>query len=386
MSSNHAEKQPASSDGEVPKSPELPDRQRRGSRWNPRNWTPFAWIVVGIIAALVVVAAVVSGVLGARANAYPDYYRIDYRLKDTYVGSTFFDDFDYFTGYDPTHGFVHYVDAEGSRAQNLTETTSSVVTDLLSNSSTAILRVDTSDKNATTGRRSVRITSRKTYDAGLFIFDIVHSPYGCGTWPALWLSDPNNWPNHGEIDVVEAVNVGDTGNHMTLHTTDDCKIGKHRRRKQTGTAETYDCHNATNFNSGCGVTGPPASYGEAFNANGGGVYATELRPEGIRIWMFDRASIPADITAQKPDPSTWGTALADFPNLECDIGKHFGNMSIIANIDLCGDWAGQPSIFSSNPMCTGMCTDYVALKPSDFEQAYWEFGGFWVYQQVPIHR
>ncbi|KAJ4298902.1 hypothetical protein N0V90_004145 [Kalmusia sp. IMI 367209] len=278
------------------------------------------------------------------------------------TGDTFFDEFDYFTGYDPTHGFVHYVDAEGSKAQNLTVSNSSVQSNSLSTKGTAFLRVDSVDKNATTGRRSVRITSRKTYDAGLFIFDVAHSPYGCGTWPALWLSDPYNWPTHGEIDVVEAVNMGDTGNQMTLHTTDGCKIGKHRRRKQTGETQTYDCYNATNYNAGCGVTGPASSYGEVFNTNGGGVYAVELRSEGIRMWLFNRTSIPADIKSQSPDPSTWGTALADFPNLECDIGNHFGNMSIIANIDLCGDWAGQQSIFSSNP-------------------AYWAFGGFWVYQK-----
>lgn len=174
--------------------------------------------------------------------------------------------------------------------------------------------------------------------------------------------------------------MGETGNQMTLHTTSGCKIGKSRRRKQTGKAETYNCDDAMNYNSGCGVTGPPSSFGQAFNDNGGGVYAMELRGDGIRIWMFDRTSIPTDIAEKKPDPSTWGTAMADFPNLECDIGKHFSNMSIIANIDLCGDWAGQPNIFSSNAMCTGMCTDYVAWRPADFEQAYWEFGGFWVYQ------
>lgn len=168
---------------------------------------------------------------------------------------------------------------------------------------------------------------------------------------------------------------------MTLHTTGDCQIGKHRRRRQLGKAETYDCHNTTDNNAGCGVTSPPAYYGQNFNDNGGGVYALELRNEGIRVWVFNRTSIPSDITEQKPDPSTWGTAMADFPNLECDIGKHFGNMSIIANIDLCGDWAGQPSIFNSNPTCTGMCTDYVSSRPEEFEQAYWEFGGFWVYSK-----
>jgi hypothetical protein len=160
---------------------------------------------------------------------------------DVDEGPTFFDGFDYFTGWDPTHGFVPYVDAEGARAQNLTH---------ISDEDTAILRVDTSDKNATTGRRSVRILSKKTYTAGLFIFDIIHSPHGCATWPALWLSDLDTWPAGGEIDVMESVNVGDTGNQMTLHTTGGCKIGRHRSRKQTGEVMSNDCYNGTNYNQG----------------------------------------------------------------------------------------------------------------------------------------
>ena len=63
----------------------------------------------------------------------------------------------------------------------------------------AILRVDTSETDATTGRKSVRIESKNQYDSGLFIFDILHTPYGCGTWPAVWLTDPSNWPMNGEI-------------------------------------------------------------------------------------------------------------------------------------------------------------------------------------------
>ena len=264
-------------------------------------------------------------------------------------------------------------------AQNLTQISNNTLEGSLAIGGTAILRVDTSDKNATTGRRSVRISSKKTYSSGLFIFDVLHSPYGCATWPALWLSDLETWPTGGEIDVMETVNVGDTGNHMTLHTTDGCKMGKHRRRKQTGETLSHDCHNSTNYNEGCGVRGPTNSYGEAFNSNRGGIYALEVRPEGIRMWMFGRDDIPFDIWSKTPDPSQWGTALADFPNLECDIGKHFRDMRIVANIDLCGDWAGQQSVFGANSMCMGSCSDWVTRNASSFEKAYWEFGGFWVY-------
>lgn len=58
-------------------------------------------------------------------------------------------------------------------------------------SSSAILRVDTSTEgqDAASGRYSVRVTSKLQYDSGLFILDVKHTPYGCGTWPALWLSE-----------------------------------------------------------------------------------------------------------------------------------------------------------------------------------------------------
>ncbi|KAF2870136.1 putative endo-1,3(4)-beta-glucanase [Massariosphaeria phaeospora] len=364
----------------------LPDREHsvhHSSRLKPNTWSWRTWLVATIVTASVIIGVVVTSVLGARANAYPDYYRIEYQLQDTYTGDNFFSHFSYFTGDDPTHGFVHYVDAEGSATHNLTQISSnSNVSTLTSDTKTAILRVDTSDTLATSGRRSVRITSTKTYSTGLFIFDVLHIPYGCGTWPALWLTDPSNWPENGEIDVIEAVNTGNTGNHVTLHTSEGCKMGTKRRRKQTGKGTTYNCWNATNGNVGCGVTGPPPSFGEAFNAHGGGIYALEVRSEGIRVWLFDRDSVPSDLISQQPDPSMWPTPLADFPHLECDVDRHFRNMSIIANIALCGDWAGREDVFGKSAGCEGTCEEWVAQRGGTFGEAFWEFGGWWVYGGV----
>jgi hypothetical protein len=201
--------------------------------------------------------------------------------------------------------------------------------------------------NASTGRFSVRIESKKQYSDGLFIFDVIHTPMGCATWPALWLTDPSNWPTNGEVDVMEAVNViSNAENQMTLHTAPGCTMNV--KRKETGNSLATSCVNSTDYNAGCGVHAGTNTFGTAFNSNGGGVMAMELRNAGIRIWQFARASIPSDISSGSPDPSTWPEATADFPGTDCNIGNHFKNQSIIANIDLCGSWAGSTSVYSQN--------------------------------------
>lgn len=358
---------------------------REYSKWHPKSWGKNTKRAVFFGVCAIIVAIICGAYFGVRANKYPNYTKLNYTLRDTYSGSDFFDRFEYFTGYDPTSGFVHYVDNATASSMNLT----------YASSERAILRVDTSEQSATTGRKSVRITSKQTYESGLFIFDIVHTPYGCGTWPAVWLSDPANWPYNGEIDVVEAVNSVPHGQvQMTLHTTKNCNMD--RKRKMSGTNINSGCYNGTNENAGCGVYGKQNTYGAGFNAAGGGVYAMEWRDAGIRIWFFERNSLPSDLSAAidvsgntssssnsttvAPDPSGWGEAMADFPGTDCDISSHFRNQSIIANIDLCGNWAGKETVYNGLDSCPGTCTDYVATNYSAFTNAYWEFNSFRVFQ------
>jgi hypothetical protein len=162
---------------------------------------------------------------------------------------------------------------------------------------------------------------------------------------------------------MEAVNQASNGNLVALHTTDGCTMSD-VRRNMSGIAGQGDCHNATNSNTGCTVTGAPSTYGPEFNAAGGGIVALEWRNEGIRQWIFPRngdkglTALPAS-TGAAPDPSTWGPPLADFPSTSCDIGNHFRNQSIIVNIDLCGYFT---EAIWANSGCKWSCAPFLSAE------------------------
>ncbi|KAK1594904.1 glycoside hydrolase family 16 protein [Colletotrichum navitas] len=341
---------------------------RKTAWWSPKGWTKRIWAGVGGGVVLIIIVVVAVTVMLQNKNQVVVARCASLWLMMTDSGEAFFDKFNYFNTYDPTGGMVHYAGAAEAKSRNLTYATSD----------TAVLRVDdtvgpTSTPDASTGRSSVRVESKTQYNKGLLVFDVKHTPYGCASWPALWFTDPDNWPDAGEIDVMEAVNQGTDGNQMTLHTTSGCAMDV--KRKQTGQTPHTDCKNSTNSNAGCGVEGPASTYGTGFNDGGGGYAAMEWRDEGIRVWQFSRSSVPPDVTGQAPDPSGWGEALADFPNTSCDVGSHFRNQSLIINIDVCGALAEAKYADSG---CGGgaSCAEFQANNPDAFKTTYWEFGAF----------
>lgn len=232
-----------------------------GSKFNPVHWSR-KWKIIGAVGVIAIIVAVIVGaVVGTEesgSSSYPDYSPLNYTISERMNGTTFFDHFDYFDKTDPSSGNVVYLSADQAAYSNLT----------YAGENSAILRVDDTSTGIT-DRNSIRVTSKNQWDTGLFVFDVIHSPYGCGTWPAVWLSDPNNWPEHGEIDVIEAVEQGNKGNQMTLHTSKGCTMKT--KRKETGTVSGTNCWNSTNDNEGCGVKGAKSSYGAALNEAGGAV-------------------------------------------------------------------------------------------------------------------
>lgn len=300
-----------------------------------------------------------------------------YTLEDDYFsGGDFFSQFSFWgpdNGGDPTNGFVNY-----DRHENLLESSASNAKMWISNAT-----------SAPNGRDSIRITSNKSYSKGLIVLDVESMPGGvCGQWPAFWTVGPN-WPNQGEIDIIEGVNV-DTTNKMTLHTGPGCSISSgggssttnNKATAMTGTVEATDCDCTSGSNEGCGITtNDQQSYGVGLNEGGGGVYATEWTTSGISVYFFPRSSVPSDINNGKPDPSSWGSPVAHFSG-GCDISKTFTDHQIVFDTTFCGDWAGADDVWSQScAASTGKsCQDYVAQNGEDFEGQHWSVNSLKVYQ------
>ncbi|OTB15644.1 glycoside hydrolase family 16 protein [Daldinia sp. EC12] len=308
-----------------------------------------------------------------------------YSLTTHYAGQGLLDSFTFFTGNDPSHGFVDYQSREDAVAKNLVSVGSdynNVILGVDSNNTYSI-----SDK----GRPSVRLTSPDTFTHGLFIADIYHMPAStCGTWPAFWAfnneDDGTEWPSGGELEIIEGANTAQR-NLYSAHTTEGCKAPS---AGFTGKQERVNC-SPTSDNVGCNYVAPRSdttSYGDAFNAEGGGVYALEWDSEDLKLWHFPRSTIPDNIVyghVLGPDPSTWGPPQAVFGGSSCSPDKYFFNMSLVLNTNFCGDYAGK--IWGKADQCNRLaptCEEYVARNPKSFENAYWDINFIDVYQMGPL--
>jgi len=269
----------------------------------------------------------------------------------------------------------------------------------VSGQNTAVIRVD----NYTTvpfnfKRNTVRITSNDFYDLGsLWIFDAIHLPFGCSVWPAWW-SKGLNWPVGGEIDIIENINLAQT-NQMALHTTPGC-FQTSAPAQPGASGDDSDCSTP----SGCIVADlDPRSWGQDFAAAGGGIFATQFDFTGIYIWFWSRADVPATLwpSAQVTplDISQWGLPTASYLAETCNISQFFTPQQLVLNIDLCGDWAGIPSIYQStcgneppndptnpvssqNPRTPTCYADNVIGPGNRYDNAYFEINHIRTYTTV----
>ncbi|KUJ10844.1 uncharacterized protein LY89DRAFT_595666, partial [Mollisia scopiformis] len=225
------------------------------------------------------------------------------------------------------------------------------------------------------GRDSVKLVSKQSWTHGLVITDLNNMPGGvCGVearhWELMYL---------GEIDIIGGVNNA-AYNQMTLFTQSTCSVAGDG---QIGTSQSTDCSSS----SGCSVLydSDPTSFGNNFDNNGGGVFATQWESDAIRIWFFDEGTTPSDITAGTPDPTLWGEPVANFQG-SCNIDGSFANNNIVFDMDFCtvlaeANWAAD----GCNSLAA-TCREYIASFPedlehyNDFQDVYWGINSVKVYQ------
>ncbi|GAA5857463.1 hypothetical protein JCM8547_009285 [Rhodosporidiobolus lusitaniae] len=297
------------------------------------------------------------------------------RDKSTYTlvleslgGYSFFDHFDFFTSPDPTHGAVDYVSREAAWAEGLVY--------VPPEKGNTVIRAD-SWTGLTYGenRRSVRITSREKVRFGsVVVADFGRIPFG-----AFWTVG-DNWPAGGEIDIVEGVH-NSTQNQMTLHTAAGCTLASSSTSPMnfTGNMLTTNCDALSTGNVGCGVQDPStSSFGSAFNAAGGGVFAMVWDEDGIAMYFFPRDKVPSDLSSNSPLPLTWGQPSARFSSSTCDPQKYFSEQTIVLNISLGGDWGGAATYNS-----IGYEGDWrtAVMDPRNFVDAAWEVRSIKVYEK-----
>ncbi|KAI0783415.1 concanavalin A-like lectin/glucanase domain-containing protein [Abortiporus biennis] len=295
-----------------------------------------------------------------------------YNILKEYAGQTFFDEWNFYNNFDNlTNGNTNYVSAKDAASLKLA---------FINDAGNAVMKVDnTSSLKFPQRRNSIRINTKDRFTVGtVWIADMVHVPYGCSTWPAFWSSAPT-WPDGGEIDTFEGVNQV-TMNQMGLHASNGC-VHSNSSVQSSTLINSTDCSIFANSNEGCIITNPTTkSYGLPFSQAGGGVWVTEFATKGISIWFFTRSNIPDMLqgNATVIDTAQLGIPVANWPSDGCAINEFFEPQSLIFDIALCGDYAGNANSFYQT--CTGVCyQDWVLGDPSNFDTAYFEVSHVRVY-------
>jgi len=297
----------------------------------------------------------------------------EYTQTDYWAGKTFYDNFNFFSGNDPTNGYVDFTTRQQAFDWALVDP-----------GYPSYMGADHVTVSSGRGRASVRINSQQSWTVQpgsstyLFALDLTHVPTGCGTWPAWWFVGPN-WPNSGEIDVIEGIHVN-VNDQSTLHTSAGCSLqsGNHGTGTPTGHPS---CVSSGKDNAGCGIVGGYGSFGVPFNQNQGGVYAMEWNHEQINVWFFPRGKIPSDLNpgATHANPQNWGEPQAFWTFGSNCSPTHFRDVQMVFDLTFCGDWAGPT--FGADCPGKGSCDTFVKNNPTAFDEAYWLINFVKVWEQ-----
>lgn len=160
-------------------------------------------------------------------------------------------------------------------------------------------------------------------------------------------------------------------NQYTFHTgpNQKCSIPKrapiiHGGPTFKGTVMNTNCRSSSSSNTGCGFLDTcKSSFGQGFANAGGGVFAVLRNSDGIRIWHFERHSIPRDVFSGHPDPDSWPAPNAFLSTANCAVDSFFSSQRLILDITLCGGWASGDYPHSG---CPGTCTQQVTTGSNYF--------------------
>jgi beta-glucanase (GH16 family) len=124
-------------------------------------------------------------------------------------------------------------------------------------------------------------------------------PKGRGTWPAIWMLGKNidtvDWPNCGEIDIMENVGYDPDRIHFNIHT------------------EAYNHVKGTNKGANIEVKDPWAAFH---------VYSVEWTPTQLEFFCDGKSTFV--FKKESDDPAVWPYAKPEFLILNLAIGGSWG--------------------------------------------------------------
>lgn len=173
------------------------------------------WAVSAVVACIVLVAVVLLSATTSPKNKL-EAATGQYQLVECQEGESFFDHYTFYDGADSigSAGFNVYVGEKRAKELKIIG---------LDEDNHVLMKSAPTHKGP---RESIRLEGKNRYDRGLFILDLLHMPAGAGVWPAWWLTDETNWPDNGEIDIVEGIN-NQTRAKTALHTSAQCSMFAH---------------------------------------------------------------------------------------------------------------------------------------------------------------
>jgi hypothetical protein len=91
-----------------------------------------------------------------------------YKLIKEYSGSSFFDDMEFYSEDDPSHGMVDYVDKRTAQQAGLIGT----------KNGNAMMKIGYGNGDGV--QKAVRVSTKMTFTGGIMLLDAYHMPTGCG--------------------------------------------------------------------------------------------------------------------------------------------------------------------------------------------------------------